>query len=191
MATELKTINRMLSAAGLAPVADNNTQHPSFRKAKIKLDEVSESVQSQGYWFNSSTVTLRATTDGQVYKPQNSVHCNTVNKADKNIVLRGARMYDLENRTYVIGRDLECNIVEVFAFEELPPPVCDYIAARAVHEFYVDQGGQDPKLSEYRGLRQVAEVAFKKETLKNHRPVQKSYSRTSGWNRLMMAPDEE
>ncbi len=190
MATELKTINRMLSAAGLAPVADNNTQHPSYKRGKIKLDEVSETVQSQGYWFNSSTVTLRATVDGQVYKPQKAVHVNTVNAADKDIVLRGSRMYDLANRTYVISRDLECSMVEVFDYEELPPIVADYIAARAVHEFYVDAGGQDPKLSEYRGLRQVAEVMFKKETLKNHRPTQKTYSRTTGWNKLMMSQDE-
>ena len=175
--TELETINKMLSAAGLAPVADMNTQHPSYKRAKLILDDVSRTVQMQGYWFNRAVVTLRRDIDGYVVAPAQATHVNTISTVDADVVLRGNKLYDLVNRTYIFDRDIECNIVEVLDFELLPTPVAAYVAARAVHEFYLAQGGQDPKLSEYRNLRAIAEIDFKKEALKNHRPAQKSYTR--------------
>lgn len=185
MITELATINRMLGAAGLAPVADANTAHPSYRKGKNKLAEVNIDVQSKGYWYNSSDVTLQPTIDGSVYVPQKAAHINTTSRTDSRIVQRGQRMYDQENRTYTISRELKCALVEVLDFEELPAIAASYIASRAVHEFYLDQGGQEPKLSEFRNIMLRAEVEMKKEQLKNHRPVQPSYNRVHsiGWNR--------
>lgn len=179
MITELSTINRMLGAAGLAPVAEANTSHPSYRKGQNKLYEINIDVQSAGYWFNSSEVTLSATVDGSIYVPQYAAHINTTSRIDKEIVQRGTRMYDKENRTYNIGRSLKCTMVEVIPFNDLPTVAASFIAARAVHEFYLDQGGQDPKLSEFRGLRGVAEINLKKEQLKNHRPAQSTFIRTS------------
>lgn len=185
MITELDTINRMLGAAGLAPVSDANTAHPSYRKGKNKLNEVNTDVQSKGYWFNSSDVVLKPTVDGSVYVPQNAAHINTTSRLDSKIVQRGTRMYDQASRSYTIGRELNAALVEIIAFDELPVIAASFIAARAVHEFYLDQGGQEPKLSEFRNMRMVAEVEMKKEQLKNHRPVQPSYNRTGsqGWNR--------
>lgn len=184
MPTELDTVNRMLSAAGLAPVADANTQHPSYKRAVTKLQQVSATLQSSGHWFNKSEITLQPTTDGRVYIPQKAVHVNTVEDADSNIVMRGPLMYDLENRTYIISRDLVCKMIEVLDFNVLPMPAADFIGAKAVMEFFVDQGGQDPKLSMYRLLAQEAEVRFKKELLSNHRPAAPSYRRTRQWDRL-------
>jgi len=182
--TELATINRMLGAAGLAPVADANNAHPSYRKGKNKLLEVNIDVQSTGYWFNSSEVTLLPSIDGAVYVPQNAAHINTTSRLDTKIVQRGARMYDQENRTYNIARNLKCTLVEIIPFDELPAVPASYIAARAVHEFYLDQGGQEPKLSEFRNMMLRSEVEMKKEQLKNHRPAQPSYHRRNsiGWN---------
>ena len=178
MITELETINKMLSASGLAPVADANTQHPYYRKGRLKLNEVSRIVQSAGHWFNTSTQTLIPTVDGSVYVPNQAVHVNTTESSDSQIVIRGSRMYDLEGRTYTISRELPVHMVELLPFNELPAPAADYIAARAVHEFYLEQGGQEPKLSEFRGIRQVAEIEFKKERVKNHRPLQPTYTRS-------------
>lgn len=185
MITELDTINRMLGAAGLAPVADANTAHPSYRKGKNKLNEINIDVQSKGYWYNSSEVTLKPVLDGSVYVPQNAAHINTTSSGDSKIVQRGTRMYDLANRTFNIGREVACKMVEIITFDELPAVAASYIAARAVHEFYLDQGGQEPKLGEFRNIRLTAEIEMKKEQLKNHRPVQVSYTRVSsnGWNR--------
>ena len=186
MPTELDTVNRMLSAAGLAPVADASTQHPSYKRALIKLQQVNATTQAPGYWFNKSEITLQPTTDGRVYVPQKAVHVNTLDDIDKDIVIRGPLMYDLPNRTYIIGRDLRATMIEVLDFNVLPMPVADYIAARAVVEFFVDQGGQDPKLTMYRVLAQEAEVRFKKEQLANHRSTQPSYRRTQRWNPIYM-----
>lgn len=178
MITELETINKMLGAAGLAPVADMNIQHPSYKKAKIVLDDICRTVQMQGYWFNRAELTLRAGTDGRVIVPAQFSHVNTLATEDADIVKRGDTMYDKNNRTNVIGRDLDCTVVETLPFEALPEPVATYVSARCVHEFYLNQGGQDPKLSEFRGIRMQAEIDFKKECVKNHRPTQPSYRRS-------------
>ena len=185
MITELETINKMLSASGLAPVADMNTQHPSYKKALLKLTDVSRSIQSQGYWFNASIQTLIPTGDGNLYVPQKALHCSALDTEDEaaGIVARGTRMYSTRDRTYNIGKTVRVELVELLPYNELPPAVAEYIAARAVHEFYLDQGGQEPKLSEYRGMRQVAEVAFKKATLKNQRNTQPTYTRHGFSNR--------
>jgi hypothetical protein len=184
MPTELDTVNRMLSAAGLAPVADASTQHPSYKRARTKLLQVSATIQSSGYWFNKSAITLQPTVEGKVYVPQKAVHVNTTEDADKAVVMRGPLMYDLDNRTYILSRDIKAVMIEVLDFNVLPMPVADFIAARAVMEFFVDQGGQDPKLSMYRLLANEAEIKFKKEVLANHRPIQPSWRRTRTWNNI-------
>jgi len=182
MFTELEIINKMLSASGLAPVADMNTQHPSYKKALLKLTDVNRAVQLQGYWFNQSVQTLQPTIDGMVYVPNQALHCRPVDDESAHLSARGSRIYDTTNRTYIIGTSVQVELVELLPILDLPPAVAEYVAARAVHEFYLDQGGQDPKLSEYRGMRSLAETEFKKAVLKNSRITQPTYARlTSGY----------
>lgn len=178
MITELTTINEMLSAVGLGTVTESNTQHPSYKKALTKLQKISNEVQLKGYWFNQSTVTLTADVDGSVMLPQYTLHFDPINEIDKSLIQRGFKVYDKENRTETIARSVEAIIVEELPFELLPQSVKAYVAATAVHAFYLDQGGQEPKLSTYEKARLAAWVNFKAEVLKNKRPVQPRWTST-------------
>lgn len=183
LTTELDVINQMLASVGLAPVATENSTHPSYRKAKLKLDQVNRDIQTKGAWYNRSQTTLNPTSDGQIYVPQYAVYVNPINPKDK-LVIRGQRLYDTATRSYNIGRSVLVKLIEVLPFQELPEPAKNFISCSAIHRFYVDQGGQEPKLSEYRNERILANVAYKQEELRNAEVQVQSFRRTAPTNRF-------
>lgn len=176
LTTELDAINLMLASVGLAPVASETTQHPSYRKAKLKLDQVNRDIQTKGAWYNRSHTILSPTTDGQIYVPQYAVYVNPVDRNEK-LTIRGMRLYNTNTRSYNIGRKVEVKLIEVLPFSELPEPAKNFISCTAVHRFYVDQGGSEPKISEYRNERQLAWVEYKKEELRNAEVQVKTFRR--------------
>lgn len=177
MLTELDAVNKILSAAGLAPVADANSQHPSYRTAKMTLDAVSSDIQSQGAWYNKSTIVLQPTVDGNVYIPQTATYCSPVDEDDSALVIRGARLYDKSTRSYSIGRSVTVDLIEVLPFNDLPEPARQYVTKRAVYEHFVNKGGQDPKLSEYKNQLAQALLFYNRENLRNSKPQQDSFQR--------------
>jgi hypothetical protein len=166
MLTKLEIINDMLAATGTAPVSSATTQHPSYIKARNKLDKVSRVMQGQGYWFNKSVRTLKPNTAGEVILPSTALHVDATDRTLK-YAMRGNRLYDMKLGTYDIGVEAKVVFVEYVEVPDLPPTAQSYLQAQAVYAYFLDEDGKDPKLSEYRNHASLQSVMLRREELRN------------------------
>lgn len=166
MLTRLQIINEMVVSTGTAPLTSNDVLHPLYIKANNKLEVVNEAAQGVGWWFNTSSRTLSPDVGGEITVPSTTLHADPVDTSSK-LVVKGTKLFDRDTATTVIGKAVKVKFVDKWLIEELPPAAAAYIKARAVYEFYRDEDGNEPKLSNYRAERDTAWVTLKGENLKN------------------------
>lgn len=166
MLTTLDIINNMLAATGTAPVASSSTQHPSYLKADAALRIVNTDIQGRGHWFNTAKRTLRPAVNGEVVLPSNTLSVDPVDTSVE-YVMRDGKLYDQANATYNIGKEVEVHHVTLVRVEDLPTTAQQLIRCTAVHDYYLDADGGEPKLSSYGRAVAIAEARFKVESLKH------------------------
>lgn len=146
LTTKLDAVNAMLATIGEAP---RNTltgdKTADAARAINDLNEVMRLVQVEGWWFNTEeSFTLVRDTNGIIMVPSNTIRLeiDPVKYRDVTPILRGDRLYDKKNRTYVFTKDIECEAVVVLLdFEQLPEPARQYVFVRASRVFQKRQLG--------------------------------------------------
>jgi hypothetical protein len=146
LTTKLDAVNAMLATIGEAP---RNTltgdKTADAARAINDLNEVTRLVQVEGWWFNTEeSFTLVRDTNGIIMVPSNTIRLeiDPVKYRDVTPILRGDRLYDKKNRTYVFTQDIECQaIVVLLDFEQLPEPARQYAFIRASRVFQKRQLG--------------------------------------------------
>lgn len=136
--TKLEAINVMLTAIGESPVNTITSSTTTDVSIAIQiLDNVSREVQSVGWHFNTDTNYLLAkNTSNQIILPTNCLRVDNSNKdADLDLVERGRKLWDRENHTYTITKDIRVNITWFLEFTELPETARRYITIRAARIF--------------------------------------------------------
>ena len=136
--TKLEAINVMLTAIGESPVNTITSSTTTDVSIAIQiLDNVSREVQSVGWHFNTDTNYLLAkNSSDQIVLPTNCLRVDNSNKdADLDLVERGRKLWDRENHTYTITKDIRVNITWFLEFTELPETVRRYITIRAARIF--------------------------------------------------------
>ena len=136
--TKLEAINVMLTAIGESPVNTITSSTTTDVSIAIQiLDNVSREVQSVGWHFNTDTNYLLAkNTSNQIVLPTNCLRVDNSNKdADLDLVERGRKLWDRENHTYTITKDIRVNISWFLEFTELPETARRYITIRAARIF--------------------------------------------------------
>ena len=136
--SKLEAINVMLTAIGESPVNTITSSTTTDVSIAIQiLDNVSREVQSVGWHFNTDTNYLLAkNTSNQIVLPSNCLRVDNSNKdADLDLVERGRKLWDRENHTYTITKDIRVNITWFLEFTELPETARRYITIRAARIF--------------------------------------------------------
>jgi|TARA_R100001509_G_scaffold15099_1_gene7693 hypothetical protein len=136
--TKLEAINVMLTAIGESPVNTITSSTTTDVSIAIQiLDNVSREVQSVGWHFNTDTNYLLAkNSSNQIVLPSNCLRVDNSNKdADLDLVERGRKLWDRENHTYTITKDIRVNITWFLEFTELPETARRYITIRAARIF--------------------------------------------------------
>jgi len=139
--TELEAVNAILATIGEAPV---DTLDDSLTPLAVDvgtaantLRSVNREVQAIGWTFNTEReYPLPRDINGFINVPSNCLHADP-DGSDRwrDGVLRGTRLYDRINHTYVWDKDVTATIKLVLPFEELPQAARDYIAIRAGRRF--------------------------------------------------------
>ncbi len=156
----LDAVNQMLISMGQSPVTfyiDN--LHPDVSSAVAILNRTSTKIQSRGYWFNTDkNLKLKHNIDGEVIIPGETL---SINPADQHssYVQRGKKLYDTENNTFEIGKDVVVNKITNISFENLPEVAKNYIVALASYALIRDKIGDNIKMQEFK---QEAEL-FRRE----------------------------
>jgi hypothetical protein len=136
--TKLEAINVMLTAIGESPVNTITSSTTTDVSIAIQiLDNVSREVQSVGWHFNTDTNYLLAkNSSDQIVLPSNCLRVDNSNKdADLDLVERNRKLWDRENHTYTITKDIRVNITWFLEFTELPETARRYITIRAARIF--------------------------------------------------------
>lgn len=135
--TELDAVNLMLAVIGEAPI--NSLQVTGLSDAVIAhqtLTEVSREVQEKGWGFNTEDdYVLPLTVEGFINIPANVLRIDAEEDEQINVVQRGQRVYDKDNKTFVFSRAIKFQIVWMLDYEELPQAARYYIAIRAARKF--------------------------------------------------------
>lgn len=142
--TELEAVNEMLRTIGEQPVNTIATQGVS--EATIAYDIlhlVSREVQSKKLHCNTERdYPLTRDTDGYIFVPANTLSVDGFDPWD-DVVLRGTKLYDKVNHTFVFTKDLEVDITFFLPFEELPQVVRQYIYIAASRRLQAQLIGSD------------------------------------------------
>ncbi|MBK1871570.1 hypothetical protein [Taklimakanibacter albus] len=135
MMTEMEAVNLILRSCGIAPLTTNMAldETPDGAKAHGELMDTARNVLSSGWNFNRNiNVKLAPNVDGHVLLPANTLKVDTIcTDYGKPLIQRGAKLYDREANSFVIGKEIIVEIYVMLAWEEIPQVARNYIAVVA------------------------------------------------------------
>ena len=144
--TELEAINTMLSTIGESPVNTvEDTGNVDVVIARQILQTVSREVQARGWHFNTEkNYTITPDSEGYLVLPNTILKVDTVYPdSSKDVVVRGSKLYDRENHTYVFTDAVKVEMTVLLTFDELPEVARNYITIRASRIFQERVVGSD------------------------------------------------
>lgn len=146
--TELDAINQMLRAIGSDSVNSVTANQPDVANARSTLKRVSEQAQRRGWWFNREyNVTYQPNALKEIEVPSS---VESFEAQSRSIILRGKKLYDLENNTY----KFDANVIAVetrrnLDWEELPAIFHDYVTFKACAQFVSEELEDTTKIKEF------------------------------------------
>lgn len=144
--TELEAINTMLSTIGESPVNTvEDTGNVDVVIARQILQSVSREVQARGWHFNTEkNYNITPNSEGYLVLPNTVLKVDTVYPdASKDVVVRGSKLYDRENHTYVFTDAVKVDMTVLLTFDELPEVARNYVTIRASRIFQERVVGSD------------------------------------------------
>ena len=134
--TKLQAVNIVLSNVGQAPLTSLDSANPMAALAEGMIDEVSHSLQSEGWVFNTEQdYPFSPDNQGNIYIPDNVLSLDAVEWANFEPIIRSGRLYDKRNHTYTFTKTVYCKVVWYFDFVDLPEVFKQYISIRAANLF--------------------------------------------------------
>lgn len=166
--TKLLAVNRMLALIGEYPVDTLPSTLPVASLATASLDRVSAEVQAGDWDFNreeqvrfipnsageiildtqywvvnsdgSITILDDVPEEEPLSLPPTPIRIDATNKRFVTVI-RGTKLYDKKNHTYVFPDEIECDVVWLLDFENMPEPAKQYVAIRAARKFAAEYLG--------------------------------------------------
>ena len=136
--TKLDAVNIILSNIGQAPVVNLESGNPMVEMAELVLDEVSRTVQGEGWVFNTEygyPITVDPVTK-RVTVPDNVLSIDLPVRSHVAVQQRGGFLYNRTDHTYEWeGSNVDCDVTWLFPFEDLPEPFRNYVTIRAANVF--------------------------------------------------------
>lgn len=134
--TKLGAVNIVLSNIGMSPVTALTSANPMVATAETILDEVSVSVQSEGWVFNTERdYPFAINTEGKIAVPANILALDIDGTSEFDLVQRGGFLYDKAGHTDVFTDNVELDVIWCFDFDDLPEAVKQYITVRSANLF--------------------------------------------------------
>lgn len=176
--TELELVNSVLSVAGDNPVQSLDEDYQPVFVIRQMLNNISRDMQSDGYWFNTEhDVSLTPNTlTNEITLPFNILKFEPT---DVRYVQRGSTVYDREDRTNTITKDITADVTVQLSFDELPQSARKFIQAHCRQQYNNEYFGGTAFKQEIAREVQQAEIALEKEHIENENINILSASRVS------------
>ena len=137
---KLDMVNRCLRAIGETPVPPGTLLNAAQLGTDVDtaariVEETMREVQNIGWYFNMDyDFKLYPDEDNFITVPDNLLRLDT--QSDNQYVIKGRRVYDMYNQTFVISKDfIEADVVWLIDYELLPTEAYEYIASRSARKF--------------------------------------------------------
>ena len=148
LTSELDAVNIMLGTIGESPISslDASTGVADAVIARQILSEVAIQVQEEGWHFNVDVdfILTPSSDTGEIYLPANCLEVDTSGPDVRmDVAMRGRKLYDRVNHTFVFSKSITTNLVLMLEFEELPQAARHYITVRAARVFQQRVVGSD------------------------------------------------
>jgi hypothetical protein len=150
--TELSAVNLILRNAGETPVNSLSGEVPlEASQARETLIEVSEDVQSRGWYFNTEVYQLSPDNNGNIMLPQNTLSVRSVGASGLiPVTSRGRKLYNMTPLATgpVFTGPMTLELVLGLDYEEMPSVARRYIALRAARVFQYRETGDEMNAQE-------------------------------------------
>ncbi len=134
--TKLGAVNIVLSNIGMAPVSTIDNDNPMVSMASNIIDEVSLSLQSEGWVFNTEKgYPFTPDPNKHIVIPENVLSLDTDDFQEQNPIIRQGKLYDKRRHSYEFDGQQELDVVWVFDFEDIPEAFKVYITMRSANLF--------------------------------------------------------
>jgi len=140
--TKIQMINQCLLAIGEVVLPEGTLIEDlpigtDARTAEFYVVKNMKRVQNRGWFFNSDlNFRFIPDSDNFITAPANLLRIDpglTTNRG--RVIKKGARLYDLENKTYKFENDVYADALLLVDYSELPVSSFDYISLRAARQF--------------------------------------------------------
>jgi len=132
--TKLAAVNIVLSNVGQAPVTTIDNDNPMVVMAANVLDEVTNSVQSEGWTYNTERAyPFTPDTTKKINIPNNILQIDTPRTSRLDVVIREGRLYDKREHTYNFDDKVEATVVWLVEFDDMPEAFKQYVTMRAAN----------------------------------------------------------
>lgn len=134
--TKLDAVNIVLSNIGQSPVTSIDSNNAMVAMAVNLIDEVSESLQSEGWGFNTERgYPFIPDVNNNILIPTNVLSFDTNDYNATEVVVRSDKLYDKRAHSFVFTSPIKLDVVWLFDFEDLPVAFRNYVAMRAANLF--------------------------------------------------------
>lgn len=141
MISRTDALNVLLAAVGQRPVTSQNNLHPGALSAQITLDSINKSFQSEGWPFNTSTITLSAQVgSGEVKLPLNFLQVDPTD-VHSTLVVRSGKLFDPATNSHNLGIDVEIVLTILLDIGDLPHSAAHFMTSMAALKHYSDKDG--------------------------------------------------
>lgn len=139
LTSELDAVNTMLSTIGESPInsLDDISGVVDAVIARSVLNEVLVQVLEESWHFNTDVnYTMSPDSEGFITLAPNVIQIDTSGQdVNYDVSMRGNRLYDRDNHTYVFTKSIQTNLTYILPFDELPQAARHYISIRAARVF--------------------------------------------------------
>ena len=134
--TKLAAVNIIISNIGQAPVTQIDNDNPMVIMAANVLDEVTNSLQSEGWTFNSEKAyPFTPDSSGNIVIPDNVLQLDSEYRSTIDVVKRQGKLYDKRNHTFTFAEQIELDVVWLVEFDDMPDAFKNYATMRAANLF--------------------------------------------------------
>lgn len=139
--TKLDAVNIILSNIGQSPVTNLTSGNPIVEMAELTLNEISRTVQAEGWIFNTEygfPLTLDETNG--IKLPNNALQIDLPVGSGIGVQQREGRLYNRTDHTFdfskqAVNGKVAVDITWVFEYQDVPEAIKNYINIRAANVF--------------------------------------------------------
>ena len=139
--TKLDAVNIILSNIGQSPVTNLTSGNPIVEMAELTLDEISRTVQAEGWIFNTEySYPLAVDQNKEIVIPENILQCDLPVGSNISVQRRNGKLYNRTDHTFsfeqqAVDGKVAVDVTWVFEYEDIPEAIKNYIVVRSANVF--------------------------------------------------------